>query len=67
MRSGTVVRYTFGKRDTGDAPEALPSGGHAGGGHGVPGGSDRPAPRASTGLDLHPQQVRRNHSLSEIF
>ena len=67
MGSGAVVRHTFGKRDAGDVSEALPSGGHAGGGHGVPGGSDRPMPRASTGLDLHPQQVRRSHSLSEIF
>ncbi len=64
MRTETGTRGRFGKRDAAERPADSRA---AGGRQGSPDSPGQPAPSASQGRDLHPQHVRRDHSLSEIF
>ncbi len=66
MRSGAAVRGTFGK---GDASErALPAPDErAADRHGASADPDGSLAKTRPRLDQHPQRVRRDHFLSEIF
>ena len=67
MRTGAMLRETFGKRNSGDLPPAPPADATATGGRTSAPGQARPGLKTTPRSDLHPLRVRGGYSLSEIF
>ena len=67
MRTGAMLRETFGKRDSGDLPPAPPVDATVAGGRTSAPAPDRPGLKTTLRPDLHPLRVRGGYSLSEIF
>ncbi len=67
MRTSAGSRDTFGKRDPRDRAAATSADRHGAGSRPNAPGTDGSAPAAAQGTDPHPQRVRHDHFLSEIF
>lgn len=67
MRTGAMLRETFGKHDSGDLLSGSPADATATGGRTSAPAPDRPGLKTTPRPDLHPLRVRGSYSLSEIF